>query len=60
MSVANGFDYLERLRDFFYGLAELRDRLKERGFKWPKPYSADGVRTGTVKAKVRQALLPWV
>ncbi len=52
MSVANGFEYLERLRDFFYGLAELRDRLKERGFKWPRPYSADGVRTGTVKVKV--------
>jgi len=32
MSVSQSFEYLERLRDFFYGMLELRDRLKERGF----------------------------
>jgi len=28
---------LERLRDLFYGLAELRDRLREAGVTWPRP-----------------------
>ncbi|MEM0464041.1 pyridoxal 5'-phosphate synthase lyase subunit PdxS [Pyrobaculum sp.] len=51
MSVAGGLEYLEKLRDFFYGLAELRDRLKERGFTWPRPYPAEGVAAGTVKVK---------
>ncbi|AFA40263.1 Pyridoxine biosynthesis lyase pdxS [Pyrobaculum oguniense TE7] len=50
MSVAGGLEYLEKLRDFFYGLAELRDRLKERGFTWPRPYPAE--EAGTVKVKV--------
>lgn len=36
MSVAPSFEYLEKLRDFFYGMLELRDRLRERGFSWPR------------------------
>ncbi len=54
MSVAPSFEYLEKLRDFFYGMLELRDRLRERGgFSWPRPYELDGgVITGTVKVKV--------
>jgi pyridoxal 5'-phosphate synthase pdxS subunit len=52
MSVSQSFEYLERLRDFFYGMLELRDRLKERGFVWPRPYHVDGLAIGTVKVKV--------
>ncbi|MCU7787636.1 pyridoxal 5'-phosphate synthase lyase subunit PdxS [Pyrobaculum sp. 3827-6] len=50
MSVAGGFSTLDRLRDFFYGLLEVRDRLRERGVKWPRPL--EGVQTGTVRVKV--------
>ena len=50
MSVVDGFEYLERLRDFFYRLAEARDRLRERGFRWPRPL-AEGVAVGTVRVK---------
>jgi pyridoxal 5'-phosphate synthase pdxS subunit len=52
MSVSQSFEYLERLRDFFYGMLELRDRLKERGFVWPRPYHVDSLAIGTVKVKV--------
>ncbi|MGC9137151.1 hypothetical protein [Caldivirga sp.] len=52
MSVSPSFEYLEKLRDFFYGMLELRDRLKEKGFNWPRPYELDGIVTGTVKVKV--------
>ncbi len=53
MSVSPAFEYLEKLRDFFYGMLELRDRLRERGgFSWPRPYEVDGIVTGTVKVKV--------
>jgi pyridoxal 5'-phosphate synthase pdxS subunit len=30
--VNQSFEYLEKLRDFFYGMLELKDRLRERGF----------------------------
>lgn len=33
-------------------MLELRDRLKEKGFNWPRPYELDGIVTGTVKVKV--------
>jgi pyridoxal 5'-phosphate synthase pdxS subunit len=52
MSVSQSFEYLEKLRDFFYGMLELRDRLRERGFIWPRPYPVDGVAIGTVNVKV--------
>jgi len=52
MSVSQSFEYLEKLRDFFYGMLELRDRLRERGFIWPRPYPVDGLAVGTVKVKV--------
>jgi pyridoxal 5'-phosphate synthase pdxS subunit len=50
MSVAGGFSTLDRLRDFFYGLLEVRDRLRERGVTWPRPL--EGIQTGTVRVKV--------
>jgi pyridoxal 5'-phosphate synthase pdxS subunit len=40
---------LERLRDLFYGLAELRDRLREAGVTWPRPLPESAV--GTVRVK---------
>ncbi|MFZ8809736.1 MAG: pyridoxal 5'-phosphate synthase lyase subunit PdxS, partial [Pyrobaculum sp.] len=40
---------LERLRELFYGLAELRDRLKEAGVTWPRPLPESVV--GTVRVK---------
>ncbi|MFZ8841807.1 MAG: pyridoxal 5'-phosphate synthase lyase subunit PdxS, partial [Pyrobaculum sp.] len=40
---------LERLRDLFYGLAELRDRLREAGVTWPRPLPE--VAVGTVRVK---------
>jgi pyridoxal 5'-phosphate synthase pdxS subunit len=49
MSVSQSFGHLEKLRDFFYGMLELRDRLRERGFIWPRPYPVDGLVVGTVK-----------
>jgi pyridoxal 5'-phosphate synthase pdxS subunit len=52
MSVSQSFEYLEKLRDFFYGMLELRDRLRERGFIWPRPYTVDSLVVGTVKVKV--------
>jgi len=30
MPVSQSFGHLEKLRDFFYGMLELRDRLRER------------------------------
>jgi pyridoxal 5'-phosphate synthase pdxS subunit len=30
--VNQSFEYLKKLRDFFYGMLELKDRLRERGF----------------------------
>lgn len=50
MSVAGGFSTLDKLRDFFYGLLEARDSLRELGIRWPRPL--EGVLTGTVKVKV--------
>lgn len=35
MSVVQGLEVFERLRQLFYGLLEVRDRLRERGFRWP-------------------------
>ncbi|HII47311.1 pyridoxal 5'-phosphate synthase lyase subunit PdxS [Pyrobaculum aerophilum] len=51
MSVVGSFEQLERLRDLFYKLLDLRDRLRERGVAWPKPLSEEAA-LGTVRVKV--------
>ncbi|MEM4605378.1 MAG: pyridoxal 5'-phosphate synthase lyase subunit PdxS [Pyrobaculum sp.] len=35
MSIVDSMPVLERIRDLFYSLLEVRDRLREAGFKWP-------------------------
>jgi pyridoxal 5'-phosphate synthase pdxS subunit len=47
--IAEVHEHLERLRDLFYGLAELRDRLKEAGAAWPRPLPDAIVSTVRVK-----------
>jgi pyridoxal 5'-phosphate synthase pdxS subunit len=47
--IAEVHEHLERLRDLFYRLAELRDRLKEAGAAWPRPLP-DAI-VGTVRVK---------
>lgn len=42
-------EYLEKLRDFLYGLLELKDRLSEMGVEWPP--KLDGALLGTVRVK---------
>ncbi|ACB39220.1 pyridoxal 5'-phosphate synthase lyase subunit PdxS [Pyrobaculum neutrophilum] len=44
------YAHLEKIRDFFYGLAEVRDRLRESGVTWPKPLPEAEV--GTVRVKI--------
>ncbi|ABL88498.1 pyridoxal phosphate synthase yaaD subunit [Pyrobaculum islandicum DSM 4184] len=44
------YTQLEKIRDFFYGLAEVRDRLREAGVTWPKPLPEAEV--GTVRVKI--------
>jgi pyridoxal 5'-phosphate synthase pdxS subunit len=49
---------LERLRDLFYGLAELRDRLREAGVTWPRPLPVGTVRVKTgLPAMLRRGVI---
>ncbi|ABW02611.1 pyridoxal 5'-phosphate synthase lyase subunit PdxS [Caldivirga maquilingensis] len=50
MSIVTGLEYLVKLRDFLYGMLELRDRLREVGVQWPVKLP-DAV-PGTVNVKV--------
>jgi len=49
MSVSQSFEYLKKLRDFFYCMLELKDKSGGRGFIWPRPYPVDSLAISTVK-----------
>jgi len=47
MSISQSADILNKIKDFFYGLLEARDRLKESGFLRPELDSVGTVRVKT-------------
>ncbi|WP_069807638.1 pyridoxal 5'-phosphate synthase lyase subunit PdxS [Vulcanisaeta thermophila] len=50
MSISPGLEYLDKLRDFLYGMLEFRDRLREVGVQWP--VKLPNALPGTVNVKV--------